>query len=282
VSAGRRAAGAAVAAAGVAWWWRRDPEARRAAAYRLAGRAPWSVRRRVLALPVVGEQVHRFMHAEDGSRRLAVVDIDHHGFRFQWQAPLRRATVARERGVENIITRLVRDALPPGGVGIDVGTNFGYLTTAMACRVGPGGRVIGFEVDPDVLPIVRGNIERNGLGDRAEIVALAAGNVVGPGATTVDAAVAERDLPSVDLVKVDTDGTDLDVLRGMAEVVERHHPTVVVETTEDRDAIVAWLCARYPHVTDMEGGDPLTGARNENVIASTSDLRPLLARPGPN
>jgi hypothetical protein len=51
---------------------------------------------------------------------------------------------------------------------------------------------------------------------------------------TVDRFVRENNLEAVDLVKIDTESTEPDVLRGMIETITRHHPSIICEVLKDR------------------------------------------------
>ena len=51
---------------------------------------------------------------------------------------------------------------------------------------------------------------------------------------TIDAFSAEKGIPRVDLVKIDTETTEPNVLRGMRHVLSRDRPTVVCEILRDR------------------------------------------------
>jgi len=53
---------------------------------------------------------------------------------------------------------------------------------------------------------------------------------------TVDRLVRERDIPRVDLVKIDTESTEPDVLLGMRETLARDHPWIVCEVLKGRGA----------------------------------------------
>ncbi|MEM8872770.1 MAG: FkbM family methyltransferase [Planctomycetota bacterium] len=123
-----------------------------------------------------------------------------------------------------------------GGLLVDVGANVGYFTLLWAAR---GGRVIAFEASPRNLPLLRENVERNGLGDRVDVRGLAAGREdgflefdLGPDEQTgwggfaaekseqtvrvdvvpLDTAVGGEQ--HIDLLKIDTEGADAWVLEG--------------------------------------------------------------------
>jgi FkbM family methyltransferase len=57
------------------------------------------------------------------------------------------------------VTETVFRVLGSGDTAIDVGGNVGYMTSIMARRVGPEGRVITFEPQPDVFARLESNIE---------------------------------------------------------------------------------------------------------------------------
>src|SRR6266498_1305006 len=56
----------------------------------------------------------------------------------------------------------------PGQKVIEAGTGSGSMTTALAYAVGPGGRVISYEVKPDVQNLARKNLIRFGLESRVD------------------------------------------------------------------------------------------------------------------
>ena len=57
----------------------------------------------------------------------------------------------------------------PGSVVADVGAGVGYHTWRLAEIVGPSGRVVAVDIQPEMLELLRGNIEERGL-DNVEIV----------------------------------------------------------------------------------------------------------------
>jgi FkbM family methyltransferase len=57
----------------------------------------------------------------------------------------------------------LRELLTPGACFVDVGANWGYHTLLAAHLVGAGVRVISFEPDPRLFPVLRRNLSRNNL-----------------------------------------------------------------------------------------------------------------------
>jgi FkbM family methyltransferase len=152
-------------------------------------------------------------------------------------------------------------ALPRNGVIIDVGANIGSMTLPFATQVSEG-RVFAIEPTDYALKKLRRNIELNGiLASRIEIIpafvsskealhseltAYASwkldGRVVNAHPvhmgqikessapqTTIDAIVDRFKLPMLHLVKIDTDGHELEVLEGARDTLQRHKPVVIFE-----------------------------------------------------
>lgn len=61
---------------------------------------------------------------------------------------------------------LVKMGIGPGQTVIEAGTGSGALTTALAYAVGPLGRVITYEIRPEMLELARRNLESFGLKER--------------------------------------------------------------------------------------------------------------------
>lgn len=168
---------------------------------------------------------------------------------------LRRPGV-HERALSEALDRLVR----PGMTVADVGANIGKHTLALADRVGPDGRVHAFEPFPGNVQRLRDHVRRAGLSDRVTIragavtdgsvdrVPLHPGrghsgaewNIVGhdAGGRPTDA---ELYVPAVKLddvfpladplhvIKIDVEGAEHLVLRGMRRLLEERRPALVIE-----------------------------------------------------
>jgi caffeoyl-CoA O-methyltransferase len=67
--------------------------------------------------------------------------------------------------------RFLRILLPAIGAqhALDVGTLFGYSAAIMAQAMGPAGRVVSLELEPDNAAIAHENLEHLGLGGQVEI-----------------------------------------------------------------------------------------------------------------
>jgi FkbM family methyltransferase len=160
----------------------------------------------------------------------------------------------------------VRTIVRRGDTVIDVGANFGAYAAALAKMVGSTGRVDAFEPQPDVFACLQQmlgnrphvNLLESALGasvgsGRIRIPTIAHGAVPEPALahlalddpTTQDAGEGEFDVSittidahcaafeSLRYLKVDAEGTDLDVLRGGVETITRLRPFAQFECAED-------------------------------------------------
>lgn len=64
---------------------------------------------------------------------------------------------------------LITMGIGPGQTVMEAGTGSGSMTTALAFAVGPQGRVISYEVKPDVQNLARKNLIRFGLDSRVDL-----------------------------------------------------------------------------------------------------------------
>jgi FkbM family methyltransferase len=134
----------------------------------------------------------------------------------------------------------------PGDHAVDVGANIGYYSLVLSRRVGPQGRVYAFEPEPSNLALLHANLQINGCSN-VVVEPLALADVHGHGALylcpsnrgdhrlgvtpdrdviTVPVSTADRCLRShlgrFDFVKIDAQGAEELVLRGMPQLIERN------------------------------------------------------------
>ena len=152
-----------------------------------------------------------------------------------------------------VLMRLLR----PGMTMIDGGANVGQFTIMASDAVSPSGAVHSFEPVPSTFSKLRRNVEINRLQnvhtnqvalwyERATLrLGLARNNLDNAGAFGVDIvdAVSEVDtkatrldeyaeahqIPTIDFIKLDVEGAELQAMQGMSRVLERDHPTLLVE-----------------------------------------------------
>ena len=179
-------------------------------------------------------------------------------------------------------TALARAILGPGMSFVDVGANWGYFTLLAAHLVGRGGRVISLEPDPRLFPILIDNLTRNQL-DQANAVYLAAADTRGvlslagysenggnfgvsrviakqPSedrcfqvpSNSLDSVLDEQRIDSVDLMKLDIEGSEAMAVKGMSNCLAtkriKHlllelHPQQLLDQGFSADAVIETLLA---------------------------------------
>lgn len=80
---------------------------------------------------------------------------------------------------------------------LEIGTLFGYSTIWLARAVGPEGRVVSLELDPDHAALARRNLAHAGVGERVDVL-------VGPASSWLESLVADGVEP-FDLIFIDAD-----------------------------------------------------------------------------
>jgi FkbM family methyltransferase len=161
--------------------------------------------------------------------------------------------------VESIVS-----SLKEGMTFLDVGTNVGYYTLLGARCVGTSGKVVALEPDPEVLAVLRRNIETNML-ENVQVVHGAASGTCGraklgrarsssystglyceDAATwievprySLDAVVSELEIGAIDLVKLDVEGAELEVIEGMSTILRVNRPMVIMELHGHPDGVKA-------------------------------------------
>jgi FkbM family methyltransferase len=170
---------------------------------------------------------------------------------------------------ESWITEVVLARLRPGMVAVDAGSNLGYFTLLMADCVGEDGHVHAFEPNPRMAELAQRSAAMNGLearitlhahplgarsGDPVRLIVpdnqpmnahLAPAAADDPGAplrtVSLDDALAGG---RVDLVKIDAEGAEYAIWRGMQAIVARNEPMVILlEFTPERIPDPAGLLA---------------------------------------
>jgi FkbM family methyltransferase len=157
---------------------------------------------------------------------------------------------AYEPKIAEVFYRYVK----PGMAVVDIGANIGYFTMLLASLVEPSGLVVAVEPNPENIKLLEASRRVNGF-DQVLVIQAAAGRQAGllalnishsngmtgdlPG--NVDAIFAARPVPcfaldtilpqdrGINLVKIDTEGAELNALIGLSGTIDRDHPVIVSE-----------------------------------------------------
>ncbi len=175
---------------------------------------------------------------------------------------------------------LLPTLVAPGNCVIDVGANIGIYTKRFAELVGKDGRVIAFEPVPETFALLTANASRLGLpnttlmnaalSDKSAFFAMAMPTFKSGLKNFYQARlVREQARPTegfqvmtlcldalhipqrVALVKIDVEGHEAFVLRGMADLLHRDHPTLIVETNSPE--VEAQLCRMGYEANRLDG-----------------------------
>jgi FkbM family methyltransferase len=133
---------------------------------------------------------------------------------------------------------------------LDIGAYSG-IYTLLACAANEQLHVVAFEPNPRSQLLLERNIDANLLGDRVTVERAAAGEHGGrailriPADETAASIFCDSGSPitvsvvsiddvvpaefAVDLVKIDVEGAELDVLKGMRRILTHDHPSLIIE-----------------------------------------------------
>lgn len=179
---------------------------------------------------------------------------------------LRHGLGAVEPGVRAVL----KSRLKPGGVAVDAGSNIGIHTVTMASAVGREGRVVCFEPLPHRVKALERTLRLNGFGDLVRVQQMALADIAGEATlhhavhgpmsslcslpdgmeaelipvrlTTLDESFPPG--ARVDLVKMDVEGAEPRVWRGMRRILCEN---------ANLEVVLAWSAAHFRR----SGEDPM-------------------------
>ena len=197
--------------------------------------------------------------------------------------------------LEPPVQEALRRLLAPGDVFYDIGANVGFFTLVGGRLVGPAGRVVAFEPVPWCANAVGRNIELNGFEHaeiRAEAVGAADGSarlfVVGEASwshlestgrhadvreeidvavVSIDSLVAAGTIPPPDVMKIDTEGAELQAIEGARATIAAHRPAIVCELHDTNEAFVALMDELGYETTNLDGPAAVAGAGPVHALA---------------
>jgi len=190
---------------------------------------------------------------------------------------LRRASGWYAKGVNEMpIQQALADHLKPGQVFFDIGANVGFFSLLAARLVGPAGRAVAFEPVHANAVAIRRNASLNSF-QNVDVIETAVGDFAGeielvltrhPGGASIiqdtpspditgrtrvplvriDDLHAQGRIPTPNLVKIDVEGAEPAVLRGMEQVSRRFKPGIICELD---DATVEAVEGKVAGVAEM-------------------------------
>jgi len=161
---------------------------------------------------------------------------------------------------ETKIQEVLAERVRPGMVFYDLGANIGLFTLLAARLVGSRGKVFSFEPDAETAARLRGNIERNGLGNVSVVDAGVWSSSGSMKFTPADPSSPDRGLgrfvvgeddagsmrmrcvslddfiesaPPPDMIKCDVEGAEVEAFRGAEKLLRTNRPQIVCETHSD-------------------------------------------------
>lgn len=178
---------------------------------------------------------------------------------------------------ELIVQKIFQTHLQPGDVLFDIGANVGFFTVISARLVGQQGHIYAFEPEAENVAAIRHNVVLNGFGN-VTVIDSAVSDKSGQGELLVahysgGSALSTVDTPPPDLketrvvetvsidelmdneslsrpkiVKIDVEGAELTVMKGMVETMRQYRPIILYEI-DDADAAEferkAQACAEF-------------------------------------
>ena len=216
---------------------------------------PWGLLSKLRTVPYVAPVLERAFSLASLPVRGKVVSIragEAKGLLFRIG---RASNIWASGRVETEVQHVLRETVRPGDVFFDVGANVGFFTLLAARLVGPSGTVVAFEPQPENLEALRGNVSLNGFSNvivdpravsgssgsgvldwrNPPTARLVDGGEAHSGrsfsvrTTSIDDYVADNPGHVPRMVKIDVEGHELDVIRGMKRTLLEHGPTILCE-----------------------------------------------------
>lgn len=186
---------------------------------------------------------------------------------------------------EPFFLSIIKKHINIGDVFIDIGGNIGHHSLFASLLVGGSGKVIAFEPIERLYSQFQKSIEINnfknielfnfGCGDEEKEFEIffkkenmGASSIVdrkrSDGSETIKIAVPDKFLsgePKINFIKIDVEGFEYNVLRGLTEIIIKHHPKILIEYTPSyyakadeshSEKIIEFLLDNQYNILDIE------------------------------
>ena len=188
--------------------------------------------------------------------------------------PLQILYKAEKKGIEPSLSRLIMNELSNGDICIDVGASYGFITMMMAATVGNKGHVFSFEANESIYSILEQNIDENNLKNICTISNSFISNQSSMIEKKLDDIIQIIETKKINLIKIDTDGSDYNCLLGASELINFYMPIIIIEINEFGEEIYDKLIDfGYSNFYDQHYNIISKNILPCNLIASTKLLR---------
>ncbi|PPI84716.1 hypothetical protein KEHDKFFH_08415 [Marinobacter maroccanus] len=182
-----------------------------------------------------------------------------------WQVELKRIHYGNQIRRNNFVTdepeyEILKDLINPGDWVVDIGANVGHYTKKFSELVGDSGRVIAIEPVPVTFSILAANTQKfkklnvtlinAGISDTLSIAGISVPAFstgldnyyqahISPSSdselSVLTLPLDSLNLPSkVSLIKIDAEGHEEFVLKGMQELIKKSRPVLIIETGSEK------------------------------------------------
>jgi len=166
--------------------------------------------------------------------------ITWNNLQFYFRAPLQILRKAEINGIESSLTKSIIRLINKDSNVIDIGSNYGFITLACSNFIRKGrGKIFSFECDVNCYKNLKSSIKKNEF-DNIELFNAFVGNKNTSTIKTVDSLI-QGYCKKIDLIKIDTDGTDLECLKGCEKIIKKSEPIIVIEINNNFNQIARYL-----------------------------------------
>lgn len=183
-----------------------------------------------------------------GIKLVRLDDFDLYVHEYDWDIG---AGIIQSRKYEPHVTAFLKQHLKRGMTFVDVGANIGYFTLVAANLVGSSGRTIAVECNPKNCELIYMSLRQNNfddvlvypfaVSDGQKLMSFTSGfsngivselaedekeAVIVP-AVTLDFLLQNE--PGIDVIKMDIEGSEGKAWQGMQQIIEKHHPLLLME-----------------------------------------------------
>ena len=180
--------------------------------------------------------------------------------KFHFFAPIKMAVKAKKVGIESKLLRnslkLIAERKIEKPVILDIGANYGFISLALQSNLSKDTKIVSFEPHPEIASVFQQSVTRNEMSNiTIENVAVGSDdcnielNLYGQssnilnihnklmGTTTIKQINLDNYLLAKNIqpnyIKIDVDGYELNVLKGLKATITAWKPIMVIETNND-------------------------------------------------